>query len=103
MTMMTLEAQMPAKPGWYAKLDQIVAELEALPGPSVDRSTLGFLPGVGPRRTQQIMEGCVTERVGTSSLADRNLLCRHLRQLALGEAGFHEQRRRRRVAAAIEE
>ena len=94
---------MPAKPGWYAKLDHIVAELEALPGPWIDRSTLGFLLGVGPRRAQQIMEGCVTERVGTSSLADRLLLCDHLRQLAAGEAGLQEHRRRRRVAVAIEE
>ena len=94
---------MPSKPAWYAHLDHIVAELEALPGPWVDRSTLAFLLGVGTRRAQQIMADCATERVGTSSLADRSLLCDHLRQLAAGEAGFHEQRRRGRVAAAIAE
>jgi hypothetical protein len=94
---------MPAKPAWYARIDHIVAELQALPGPWVDRSTLEFLLGVGPRRAQQVMAGCATERVGTSSLADRLLLCEHLRQLADGEVGFHEQRRRRRMAVALEE
>jgi hypothetical protein len=95
---------MPAKPAWHGKLDQIVAELEALPpGSSVNRSTLEFLLGVGRRRAQQIMAACVTERVGTSSLADRDLLCHYLRQLAAGDVGFHEQQRQRRVAAAIEE
>src|ERR1051325_1438166 len=94
---------MPAKPAWYGRLEQIVAELEALPGPWVDRSTLEFLLGVGPRRAQQIMAVCATERVGTSSLADRLLLSEHLRQLAAGEDGIHEKRRRRRRAAAVEE
>jgi hypothetical protein len=95
---------MPAKPAWHGKLDQIVTELEALPpGSSVNRSTLEFLLGVGPRRAQQIMAACVTERVGTSSLADRDLLCQYLRQLAAGNSGFYESQRQRRVAAAIEE
>jgi len=46
---------------------------------------------------------CVTERVGTSNLADRDLLCAYLRQLAAGNSGFYEQRRRRRVALALEQ
>ena len=94
---------MPAKPAWHARIDHIIGELQALPGPWVDRSTLEFLLGVGPRRAQQLMAACATERVGTSSLADRLLLCEHLRQLADGEAGFHERRRRHRMAAALEE
>jgi hypothetical protein len=93
---------MPRKPAWYGKLDHIVAELTALPGASVDRSTLQFLLGIGARRAQQIMADCATERVGTSSLADRDLLCQYLRRLASGDAGFHEQQRRRRVAAVLD-
>ena len=92
---------MPAKPAWYGRLDHIIAEIEALPCPSISRGTIEFLLGVGPRRAQQIMAVCATERVGTSSLADRTLLCQHLRQLAAGDSGFHEQRRRHHVAAAI--
>ena len=94
---------MPAKAAWYGQLEHILAELEALPGPWVNRSTVEFLLGVGSRRAQQIMAACVTERVGTSNLADRDLLCAYLRQLAAGNSGFYEQRRRRRVALALEQ
>lgn len=93
---------MPAKPTWYGCLDRIVAELEALPYPWVDRGTLQFLLGVGPRRAQQLMAECATERVGTSSLADRALLIAHLRRLAEEGDGYHEGRRRQKLAAALE-
>ena len=93
---------MPAKPLWYGKLPEILRELEALPCPWVDRDTLQFLLGVGPRRAQQIMAPCTTEQVGTSSLASRDLLMAHLRNLAQGDAGHHECRRRRNLAAALE-
>ena len=93
---------MPARPAWYGRLDEIVAELEALPRPWVDRATLEFLLRVGPRRAQQIMAGCITERIGTSSLADREMLIEHLRALAEGDTGHYERRRRKKVAAAIE-
>jgi len=94
---------MPAKPAWYGKLEHISGELEALPRPWVDRGTLEFLFGVGPRRAQQIMAKCVTERVGSSSLADRDLLIEHLRALAQGDSGHYERRRRQKLAAAINE
>jgi hypothetical protein len=94
---------MPAKPAWFGKLDNIIAALEALPRPWVERATLEFLLGIGPRRAQQIMSACVTERVGTSSLADRKLLIDHLRSLAQGDPAYYERRRRRKLASAIED
>lgn len=94
---------MPAKPAWYGKLAHLIAELEALPHPWVDRGTVQFLFGVGPRRAQQIMAGCATERIGTSSLADRDLLIAHLRCLGAGNAAHYESRRRRKLAATLEE
>lgn len=94
---------MPAKPRWYGKIDQIIAELEALPCPWVDRGTLQFLFGIGPRRAQQLMADCATERIGTSSLADRELLIAHLRRLAAGDAGHYEGQRRRKLAAQVEQ
>ena len=36
---------MPAKPAWYGRLDEIVAELEALPCPWITRNTVEFLLG----------------------------------------------------------
>jgi hypothetical protein len=94
---------MPVKPAWFSKLDQIIAELEALPCPWVDRGVIEFLLGIGPRRAQQIMAVCITERVGTSNLADRDLLIEHLRKLAHGDSGYYERRRRRKLGMAIEE
>jgi hypothetical protein len=94
---------MPAKPAWYGALDEIIAQLRALPRPWVDRGTLEFLLGVGPRRAQQIMTACVTERVGSSSLADRDMLIEHLRALAHGDPGYYERRRRHNLAQKLEE
>jgi hypothetical protein len=92
----------PAKPSWFAKLDEIVRSLRALPGPFVDRATVEFLLGVGARRAQQIIAPCITERVGTSGLADRDVLIARLEQIARGEEVFYELQRRRKVAAVLE-
>ena len=93
---------MPAKPVWYSRIDRVIRELEALPRPFVDRSTVEFLLGVGRRRAQQILAPCVSERVGSNGLADRVQIIEHLRKLAEGEEGYYEVRRRRKVAEAIE-
>ena len=92
---------MPAKPYWYIKLDQIIRELELLPRPFVDRATLEFLLGVGRRRAQKILAPCITERVGTNGLADRDALIAHLRCVAEGDDSYYEQRRRRNVAEIL--
>ena len=92
---------MPAKPSWYSKLDEIIRELELLPRPFVDRSTLEFLLGVGRRRAQQILAPCITERVGTNGLADRDALIAHLRRVAESDDSYYERRRRRKVAEIL--
>jgi hypothetical protein len=92
----------PAKPSWYSKIDRIIRELEALPRPFVDRSTVEFLLGVGRRRAQQIMAPCITEYVGSNGLADRQRLIAHFRSLADGEEGYYEVRRRRKVAEVLD-
>lgn len=93
---------MPAKPAWYRHLDRIIDEIEALPRPFVDRSTVEVLLGVGRRRAQQIMAPCVTERVGANGLVDRRMLIGHLRRVAEGEAVFYERARQRKVARLLE-
>jgi len=92
----------PAKPVWYSKIDRIIRELETLPRPFVDRSTVEFLLGVGRRRAQQIMAPCITDHVGSNGLADRDLLITRLRSLAEGEDGYYEVRRRRKVADVLD-
>ena len=94
---------MSSKPSWYARLDHIVSELEALPSPWITRGTVEFLLGVGARRAQQLMASCVTEQVGTSVVADRELLIAHLKGIAGGESAHYETQRRRKFAQAIDQ
>jgi len=93
---------MPAKPSWFGRLDRIIADLEALPSPWVTRGTVEFLLGVGPRRAQQILAPCAVEQIGTSVVADRQLLVRHLRNLTRSEAAHYESQRQRKLARTIE-
>ena len=94
---------MPAKPAWFSNLDYIVEELRSHPRPFVDRSIVEFLLGVGRRRAQQIMAPCITDRVGTNGLADREALIDRLRRLAQGDDGFYEVARRRKVGQVLEQ
>jgi hypothetical protein len=91
----------PRKPAWYNKFDHIIGELRALPRPFVDRATVEFLFGVGRRRAQQIMAPCVTDRIGTNGLADRDRMVAHLLRLAEGDEGYYEQRRRRKFGQTL--
>ena len=92
---------MPAKPAWIARIPQVVRELEALPRPFVDRSTLEALLQVGRRRAQQILAPCVTERVGSSGVADREDVIQRLQELAAAPEAEWEVRRRQKVARLI--
>ena len=92
---------MPSKPRWYSRLDDISRTSKLLPRPFVDRATLEFLLGVGRRRAQQILAPCITERVGTSGLADRDALIARLRRVAEGDDGYFERQRRRNVAEIL--
>ncbi|SRR5579875_371993 len=94
---------MPAKPFWYGRIPEIIQTLEALPRPFVDRATVESLLGIGRRRAQQILEPCITMRVGANGLADRDVLIAHLRRLAHSDTCHYEQRRRQKVAARLAE
>jgi len=95
-------ASMPAKPVWYGKLDSAIAELEALPRPTVDSATLEFVLGIGRRRAQQILAPAIRERIGANGLADRADLIARLRRLAEQGEGYYEKRRRQRFATALD-
>lgn len=94
---------MPAKPVWYRNLPHILEDLRRLPRPWVARSTVEFLLGISRRRAQQIMAPCITDRVGTNGLADRDALITRLEQIAAGEEAFYEVQRRQKVASIIDE
>jgi hypothetical protein len=93
---------MAAKPAWYARLPEILADLEALPSPWITRPVVEFLLRVGPRRAQQIMAPCAVEQIGTSVVADRALLLAHLRALARDSGVDTERNRRRKLAGEID-
>jgi hypothetical protein len=84
------------------RIEAVIQVLEALPRPFVDRATIESLLGVG-RRAQQILAPCVTERVGSNGLADRDALVAHLRHLAKSDRHHYEQHRRQKVAAKLAE
>jgi hypothetical protein len=94
---------MPAKPGWYANLDNILATLEAIPRPYIDRATVERLLGIGRRQAQKVMAPCVEEWIGSSGLAERHALMSHLRRLAAGDHAGYERRRRHKVAALLQQ
>ncbi len=94
---------MPAKPRWYSHISEILAQLNALPRPWVDRAAVEFLLGVGPRRAQQLMAPCVRDSVGSSGLVDRDQFVAYLGQLARGEPVFYERQRRRGIAQKLDQ
>jgi hypothetical protein len=91
----------PDKPTWYGRLDEVIAELDSLPWPWVDRETLQSLLQVGPRRAQQILRPCVTRQVGANGVAGREELIAHLKRLAAGDEAHYERRRRQRLALVL--
>jgi hypothetical protein len=93
---------MPDKPIWFGRLDQVIAELEALPHPWIDRASLERLLGVGRRRAQQILQPCVTQQIGASGVADRAKLIARLQELARGDSAYYERQRRRQLAESLE-
>jgi hypothetical protein len=92
---------MPDKPLWCGHLDEIIAELRALPFPWVDRATLERVLRVRRRRAQQILQPCVRHQVGANGVADREELIAHLQRLVSGESIYYERRRRQRFADTI--
>jgi hypothetical protein len=92
----------PDKPTWYGRLDEIIAELNSLRWPWVDRETLQSLLKVGRRRAQQILQPCVGRQIGANGVADREELIAHLTRLAVGDEAHYERRRRQRLAQVME-
>lgn len=87
---------------WLGHLDQIIADLTALPQPWVDRAAIEQLLGVGRRRAQQILAPCVSFQIGANGVADRDQFIAHLQRLAAGETANYEKLRRQRLARTLE-
>jgi hypothetical protein len=81
---------------------EICQELESVPRPFIDRSTLEVLLQVGRRRAQQILAPCVSDKVGANGLAECEAVVKRLREIATGQDDQFELERRRKVADIIE-
>ena len=92
---------MPDKPTWYGRLQEAIQQLEALPYPWVDRTSIEVVLGVGRRRAQQILQPLLSRQVGRNGLAPRERVIQHLRHLAVGESAFFEKQRQKRFSTAL--
>ena len=91
---------MPAKPAWYGRLDEIIAELRALPD-VVSRAELETVLHVKRRRAQQILLRCGARKIGSAFLAERDGIIERLKCISESDGDF-EKRRRVRVSTSIQ-
>lgn len=94
---------MPANPTWFQELTEILAALEALPSPWIDRSVFETLFGVKRRRAHQLMEQFGAVLVGKRYLIERDRLVTALRRVRDGDRFGHELRRRERFEILVEQ
>lgn len=92
---------MPDKPLWLTRLPEALDRLRQCSDPWVERGEVESLLGVGRRRAQQLLAPAAKRRVGTSMVADRGELIRHLECMAGGQTAYYEARRRERLSAHL--
>jgi hypothetical protein len=93
---------MPARPQWLTHTPEIVAELEALDAPVIDRAVLERTFGVRRRRAAQLMRAFGGYQTGRTYLVERLRLIAQLREIASSGAFAFEFRRRERLTEALE-
>jgi len=94
---------MPAKPAWLLHIPDIVAELEVLSVPVVDRAIVESLFGLRRRRAIELLHRFGGYQTGRTFLIDRRLLIEHLQHLGEGEEFESESRRKQRLGEAVDE
>lgn len=95
--------EVPDKPTWIGRIDEICQHLAELPTPWVDRQILESILGLRARRVQQLLMPVVSKRIGRNGLADRDDLIPYLRRIAEGEKTHYERQRRRKLACVLDE
>ena len=94
---------MPAKPAWLLHIPEIVAQLERLSVPVVDRAIVEGLFGLRRRRAIELLHRFGGYQTGRTFLIDRRLLIEHLLHLGEGEEFESESRRKQRLGEAVDE
>jgi hypothetical protein len=93
---------MPSQPQWLLRLPEIIAELEHLDVPVVDRAVFEKVFAVGRRRAIQLMHQFDGHQVGRTFVIDRRLLLNRLRATRSGASFDHERARRLKVVEELD-
>jgi hypothetical protein len=93
---------MPAHPQWLTRLPQIIAELESVDFPVIDRGMIEQTFGVRRRRAAQLMRVFGGYQAGRTYLVARTQLIGQLRDIVNSGKFTFEVRRRQRLAEALE-
>src|ERR1017187_3669423 len=96
-----VRSKMPTQPQWLLRLPEIIAELEQLELPIVDRAIFEKVFGVGRRRAIQLMHQFEGHQVGRTFIIERMVLLARLRARRSGENFGYEQKRRLRVVEEL--
>ena len=83
-------------------LPRIIEELRRLPVPVLDRAVIEKLFGLKRRQAIQLLDRFGGYQAGRTFLLDRQELVEQLEAIRDGETFRYEQRRRRRLVAALE-
>jgi hypothetical protein len=94
---------MPAKALWLSHIPEIVAQLEALEVPVVDRAMIKRLFGLHRRGAIEVLYTFGGYQVGRTFVMDRLAFIRSLQGMLRDEEFDREYRRRQRLGAALEE
>jgi hypothetical protein len=94
---------MPAKPCWIHRLPEIMEQIEKMDVPLLDRRIIEKLFEVRPRRAQLLLREFSAYMLGNSMVIERQALLARLEELGRRDTSAQEQRRRARVAEALEQ
>jgi hypothetical protein len=94
---------MPALPQWFLRLPEILEDLRRFPAPVVDRAVFEAVFRVGRRRAIQLLHHFGGYQVGKTFVIDRLGLLAQLEAEAGGDRFTHEQQRKTRLSAELEQ
>jgi hypothetical protein len=94
---------MPAKPTWFLRVPQIIADLNLVETPVVDRAVLQKVFGLGRRQAIMLMHRFGGYQAGKTFLLDRMELIESIRRLHDHDDFGRERRRKQRLGSALDE
>lgn len=99
---MRYHTSMPRHSEWIHRIPAALAELHAIPSPTIDRRTIESLFHVSPRQALRILATLGCYAAGKSLLIERRDLTAKLEALLSSDTVHIEQRRHERVSQHLE-